>query len=245
MDTFHALLQSIKNDCAWEHIPADKIAALARMCGPKEINELIQELEQLDDADLEGDVGDGIDEYWRLRSSISRVLGLVGDAAVSPLIQALQSENPRTRGYAAAALGMTGAKQSFEPIATLLQIEPDFDTKLQLIEALGGLGDPRAVDVLLPYLHAPQQNRGWLIRITAHALGRIGTDAVLQPLCNVLASDPDWFARLGAAEGLGHMREERAIGALCNALTDRDGRVRGQAKESLRELGIIDQNSAK
>jgi len=31
MDTFHALLGTIKNDCAWECIPTDKIAALAQM----------------------------------------------------------------------------------------------------------------------------------------------------------------------------------------------------------------------
>jgi hypothetical protein len=241
MNPFHALLSAIKNDCAWENIPTDKIAALAQICGPQEIIELIEELDQLDDADLKNDPGDGIDEYWRLRTSLSQVLGQVGDVAVSPLIQALQSENPRTRGYAAAALGMIAAKQSFEPIATLLKTEPDFDARLQLIEALGSLGDPRAVDILLPYLYAPEQhNRGWLIRITANALGRIGTAAVLQPLCKVLESDPDWLARLGAAEGLQHLREERAIGALCEALSDRNANVRGQAAKSLRELGIND-----
>lgn len=241
MDTFHGLLAAIKNDCAWETIPTDKIAALARMCGPEEIAQLIQELDALDDADLENDPGDGIDEYWRLRTSLSQVLAQIGEPAVLPLIQALKSENSQTRGYAAFALGIIGAKQAVDPIVTLLETEADFLAKLCLISALGRIGDPRAVDILLPYLHVPeQQNRGSLINVTTQALGRIGTPAVLQPLRIVLESDPDWLARLGAVEGLGHMREEGVIGALRDALTDRDGRVRSQARKSLREQGILD-----
>lgn len=240
MDTFHSLLAAIKNDCAWESIPTDKIPTLARLCGQEEIAELIRELDALDDADLEDDAGDGLDEYRRLRNSLSQVLAEVGEPAVLPLIRALQSANPQTRGCSANALGRIGAYQAFEPIRTLLETETDFITKLDLIDALGRMGDPRAVEVLLRYLEGTkQQNRGWLIRITANALGRIGTAAVVQPLCKILDADSDWFARLGAVEGLGHMREEAALAALRNALTDQDERVRSQARQSLRERGII------
>jgi HEAT repeat protein len=242
MDTFHTLLAAIKNDCACEQIPTDKIATLARMCGPEEIAQLIQELDELDDADLENDPGDGIDEYWRLRTSLSQVLAQVCEPAVLPLIQALKRNNPQTRGYAANALGMIGAKQAFEPILTLLEAESDFNTKLSLIDALGKIGDPRAVNVLLRYLQAPeQQNRGWLIRITANALGRIGTAAVLQPLREVLESDSDWFARLGAAEGLGHLREEGAIGGKRSRIEVDKRTVRRRGSQSdlaLSQLGL-------
>jgi hypothetical protein len=52
MASFESILAEIQWDCAWEHIPSDKISALARVCGPAEVDHLIRELDALDDTDL-------------------------------------------------------------------------------------------------------------------------------------------------------------------------------------------------
>jgi hypothetical protein len=72
MASFSDVLAEIQRDCGWEHIPCDKISALARLCGPAEVDHLIRELDALDDADLVDDAGDVGDEYWRLRSAYSQ-----------------------------------------------------------------------------------------------------------------------------------------------------------------------------
>lgn len=234
MGSFSELLAEIQRDCGWEHIPYDKITVLAQMCGPAEVAHLIRELDALDDADLVDDAGDVGDEYWRLRTAYSQGLAEVGEPAIEPLLRALDSANPKTRAYAAKALGLIGTPRAFTPIVGLLAEERDDTILMSLIEALGGLRDERAVPILLPYLKAPEQvNRGWIIRMAANALGSIGSEEVIGRLSEVLASDPDWFARLGAAEGLRKMRHPLAAEALRRALKDEDARVRAEASAGL------------
>jgi HEAT repeat protein len=234
MASFSSILAEIQRDCGWEHIPYDKITALARVCGPAEVDQLIRELNSLDDADLVDDAGDVGDDYWRLRTAYSQTLAEVGEPAVEPLLRALGSENPETRLYAARALGLIVTPRAFDPIVALLAGEQEDTTRMGLIEALGNLRDARAVSVLLPYLKAPEQrNRGWIIRMAANALGCIGTEEVIGPLSEVLVNDPDWFARLGATEGLRKMRHPLAREALGRVLEDEDARVRAEASAGL------------
>jgi HEAT repeat protein len=236
MDSFHTLLDSIKSDCAWETIPYDKVSVLAKLCGPEEVNALIGELDRLDDADLEDDPGDGIDEYWRLRKSLSLALAEVGEPAVDSLLNALHSANPQTRAYSAWALGRIGTPRAFEPLVALLAEEHEDVIEVFLIQALGDLGDPRAVAVLLPYLKpARELNRWWIVAVTADALGKLGTASVIPHLAEVLSSDPDWSARLGAAKGLRRIKLPQAAEALRRALHDEDARVRAEAEAAFRE----------
>jgi HEAT repeat protein len=237
MNRFRSLLAEILRDCGLECVPYAKISALARLCGPSEVAILIEELDRLRDAEIENEPDDVRDEYWRCRIALSQALAEVGEPAVEPLLQALNSPNPQTRSHVARALGVMGAKRAFEPIRDILVREEDNRMKIGLIEALGDLRDERALDVLLPCLKAPAQaNRGWIVRVAANALGKIGVERVIQPLAEVLETDCDWFARLGAVEGLRQIRCPRAAEALRRALTDADGRVRREAAVALREL---------
>lgn len=234
MGSFKTILDEIKRDCAWEQLPYDKISALAEVCGSVEVEHLIQELDALDDADLVDDAGDMEDEYLRLRLSYSQTLAAVGAPAIEPLLKALGSGNPKTRGYAARALGLIGNPCAFGSIVTLLSNESDNLIRMHLIETLGNLRDERGVEVLLPFLKVPEQaNRGWLIRMTANALGELGGEGVISPLAEVLLTDPDWFARLGAAEGLRKISHPLATKALRQALNDEDARVRAEVSEGL------------
>jgi hypothetical protein len=198
--SFDILYQEIKTACYLEGLPqAGTILSLAKTCGPAEIQNLIGELDSLDDTNLVDDAGDLADEYWRLRSSIVSVLAAVGECAVDQLLAALRSQNARTRGCAAAALGRIGNRRAFEPIMALLGSSANEGIELELIAALGNLRDNRAIGILLPYLaESDALRRGWLIRITAVALGTIGDESVIAPLARVLETDRDWFARVGA-----------------------------------------------
>jgi HEAT repeat protein len=237
MATFGSLLAEIKRDCGWEHVPYDKISEMAKLCGPAEVAVLISELDALNDADLEDDAGDIGDEYCRLRTSYTQALTEVGTPAIELLLNALQSKNPHTRSCSGRALGRIGATQAFVPLVNLLTIDFDFGIRLEMMRSLGELRDPRAIQILLPYLKAPEQiNRGWIVRTAANALGKIGSTSVIEPLTEVLCNDPDWFARLGAAEGLRKIRHPNVRQALQTALDDVDERVRKEAATGLEEL---------
>ncbi len=234
MTTFSVMLADIQRDCAMEAIPYQKFSALARLCGPTEVEHLIRELDTLDNANLKDDPGDMVDEYWRLRTAYSHILAEVGEPAIEPLLRALSSRNPQTRAYAARTLGLIGTQRAFSPLVTMLAREGDDIIRMSLIEALGKLRDERAIEVLLPYLkRSEQKNRAWFIRMTANALGCIGSEVVIRPLSEVLVTDPDWFARLGAAEGLRKVRHPSAAAALRRAFEDEDARVRSEAAAGL------------
>ena len=42
MSRFEETLAEIKRECAWENIPYDRVSALARLCGPAEVDRLIK-----------------------------------------------------------------------------------------------------------------------------------------------------------------------------------------------------------
>jgi hypothetical protein len=44
MASFGMILAEIKRDCGWEHIPYDKVSALAKVSGLAEVEHLISEL---------------------------------------------------------------------------------------------------------------------------------------------------------------------------------------------------------
>lgn len=234
--SFDELLAEIRRDCGWEQMPESKLPRLAQLCGPDEIRRLIAALDALDEEDIADDAGDMADEYALLRASYTRVLALSGEQAAEPLLRALSSRNPATWACAARALGQLREPRAFEAISALLAQAGDVGERLPFVQALGTLGDSRGFEVLLPLLKAPAQlNRGWLIRVTAEALGRLGPVAIA-PLAEVLQSESDWFARLGAAEGLALIADARALAALEAAQNDSDGRVRQQAAAGVAAL---------
>jgi HEAT repeat protein len=140
------------------------------------------------------------------------------------------------------ALGRIGAKRAFEPILALLERETDGASQDYYIRAIGDLRDERGVQVLLPYLRPTNEtirgNSADLVSAAALALGTIGTGEVIGPLIGVLSKDFDWYARVGAAQALGKIKNPRSVEALQEALGDEDFRVREKAAAGLRAWGI-------
>ncbi len=227
--TFDSLLFEIVRDCGWESFPpTEKLRAMARISGPGEIARLIADLDRLDDADLFDDAGDMADEYWRLRTTYSNVLAMIGEPAVDPLLSALGSNNPQTRAYAARALGYIRTPRAVEPIIALVAAEPAHRAEFNLIHALGMLRDERAVDVLLSMLRIPEdvQNRWMTIGSAAMSLAMIGAERAIDPMTELLARDPEWRVRHDVVRALAFMKHPRARQALRLAEHDVDERVR-------------------
>jgi len=94
--------------------------------------------------------------------------------------------------------------------------------------ALGKIGDARAVD---PLLEALRDDEPLVPFFAGMALVEL-RQPLTEPLTAML-QDPDWHARVLAAEMLGMLGDERATGPLEQAANDPDERVRTAATEAL------------
>ncbi|HXF06632.1 MAG TPA: HEAT repeat domain-containing protein [Blastocatellia bacterium] len=153
-----------------------------------------------------------------IRSQIARALGDIGDArAGEPLIEALKDEDQDVCQAAAEALVGMGAA-AVEPLIAALE---DGRVRWAAVEALGRIGDARAVEPLIK------------------ALGYKGRD-IVKPGYSSKRSFcvPDLLGiniRRAAAEALGRIGDARAVKPLIEALGD--DRVRKAAVEALVMIG--------
>lgn len=237
MSKFSELYSEVTKSCSWETISEELNTKLGIECGEEEIQVLVRHLEDLDNADLEDDAGDVGDYYWRLRTSISDALAAAGDIAITHLLSALQSPNPQAAQYAARSLGKMRAIEAIKPIASILNGSIENADRLTYLSALGDMQDESSIPILIPYLKMSQEkNGGWIVRCSANALGDIGSESSIMLLAEVLSNDKEWFARLGAAEGLGKLTFEGSISPLKKALSDPDHRVAKAAQESINNV---------
>lgn len=178
------------------------------------------------------------------RKAAAEALGNIGDpTAVEPLIAVLNdtwSEYQGTHDAAVNALAKIGAP-AVEPLTAALRTakrtdnawaDPDLNLRAGTSRALGEIGDPRAIDVLIRTLPdnipAVRQN-------AARALGNIGGGAV-DRLIELLKSS-EAIMRWGAASGLGESGDPRAVQPLVDAIGDTHELVRIEIISSLGQLG--------
>ncbi|MDP1826523.1 MAG: hypothetical protein Q8L48_24855 [Archangium sp.] len=223
-----ALLGELRRHAGWENTSGAIAAAegIAALPGDEPVRALLEVLRKADDVDLTDDAGDIGDEVHRLRAAAHAGLTACGARAI-PLLRPLVSLELREPRHAVmiralAALG----DRTITPILEAWcadEVEEHFFLRLAAIEAVGLLKLPNASAVLHAVLTRPGAlNQGWLKRITALALGRIGDADALE----VLLDDPDWYARLGVAEAVKSLPAERASRLLARVRVDVDQRVR-------------------
>jgi HEAT repeat protein len=122
------------------------------------------------------------------RETVLALSKVGGEEAVPLLAKGLNDVEASLRGTAAVGLGLTKLPVAVGPLLLRLQQESDTEVELEIVRALGRVGDPRAVPVL-----AERASGGGFfsrvpsaIRVEAtRALGEIGGDAaraVLQRL---------------------------------------------------------------
>jgi len=120
-------------------------------------------------------------------ASAATGLGALGDArAIPPLIQALGRKD-LVLSYPVKALGALKAREAVEPLCRMLQ--NGYWSK-EIIEALGEIGDPRAVEALLPLLDASQDTliagRSETIMAAIKALTQLGDPRAAAPVLSLL-----------------------------------------------------------
>jgi HEAT repeat protein len=111
--------------------------------------------------------------------------------------------------------------------------DEDSDVRSSAAQALGSLGDARAVEPLLAALHDEDPNvRG----SAAQALDTLGDARAVEPLLAALR-DETFLVSWYAAQALGTLGDARAVEPLLAALHDEDFHMRGSAALALGGLG--------
>ncbi|UCC26205.1 MAG: HEAT repeat domain-containing protein [Gemmatimonadales bacterium] len=122
------------------------------------------------------------------RESLQALSRLGGDQAAILATSGLQDPSPEVRAQAARTVGALHAERALRPLLTLLDEEEDPDVVVEVIRALGALGDPSAVIPLEKravsgfFSRKPQA-----VRIAAYrALKAIGTPHAMELIRDAL-----------------------------------------------------------
>lgn len=160
------------------------------------------------------------------RAWAAEILGdLRNPKAVPALITCLNDLSDQVRARAASALGKLQDRRAVPELIRIMLSDPVPYVRIQVVRALGALGDPRALHHLIDAL----KDGEWWVRIrVVEALEQLGEGAV-EPLYLAL-EDPDTEVRARAA-----MTLER-LGVL-DTLIDRLAEVDAGAREKLLVAG--------
>lgn len=225
------LLEQLRREAGFENTSgaieaAQRIAALP---GEAPLEALYGVLEFADGVDLADDAGDVGDEVFRLRTAARAGL-LAAGARVIPLLRSRLDVSTREARHTVVlrVLGELGDRSVLPIAAAWSSLEENESLRWAALETIGLLRVPGSQTLLRAALARPGEiNHGWLKRITAVALARLGDVDALE----VLLDDADWFARLGVAEGLKELKGDRAKRLRQRVEKDVDARVRAAAKE--------------
>jgi HEAT repeat protein len=203
------LLALRQNDWAGANQAAEELAAL----GKAAVSILIDALS---------------DRNAKVREVVAMALGKIRDLQAAPALErALRNEqlapeneegdDTDARAEAALAIGAIGDASAFEPLTAMLAeaLETDWTLSWYIIDALGMLGDTRAVPLLVDALEHPDFD---VQKSAMHALVSFGQVAVA-PLVDI-ALDKDSRGRTLAVRALGAIGAPRAAPALARVIKD-------------------------
>ena len=164
----------------------------------------------------------GATQRWPAAYELSRMMSdpkVRADRTLAPeLVKAFQSSkgDPQVRRYLALAIGRLDPPLPADAVADLTHAldDPDSETRISVIWALGSSGDPAVVSRLVPLFTSPDADAG-IRKMIVYALGGLPGDAQLPTLRSALedeAPDVRWnaalaLARHGSKEGAGVIRQ--------------------------------------
>lgn len=212
-----SLIMDPDDDVRWK-----SARALGKLGDPAGVHALIEALK---------------DGSWTVRGHAAHALGRIGDeTAFDALAEVLNDDDWHVRKYAATAIGKTGGEKAIPLLLKVLNdndadvswkaivalenigeasVEPlidifkngDWHIRGRAAEALGKIGDERAVQPLIHALEGKRKNeRNKYIRgKAAEALGLIGDERAVQPLIKAL-EDKNIYVRLRAEDALERIR---------------------------------------
>lgn len=171
-------------------------------------------------------------ELTRMR--MAENLERIGPLATEPLVEALESGDPRAQVLAARILGNLRAAEAGPSLRRAMFGGPLADVRAQAALALGRIGNPEDV----PALQDAAGDEAWPVRAqTANALGMIGDLSTVSTL-QKLSVDSEWWVRLNASRSLANIGPagERALAEI---LEGDDRFARDRAAATLEERGIV------
>jgi HEAT repeat protein len=182
-----------------------------------------------------------------VRAEAAEALGnTVPPRALPPLVAALGDFDERVRKKVVAALVRFGSS-AVKPLCIELEHSKRKFTKCAAIEALGAIGDERAIPILIQQLSSSYH----VVRSSAAlSLPRFGA-AVVEPLRvllsfnrsdishlgNEVSGESDIQARVRAVRALGDLEDHRAVPLLTSLLSVPDRQMAVAASEALAKIG--------
>lgn len=171
----------------------------------------------------------------KLRAHSIELLGRIGDPSARAVAeQGLKDSSPEVRAQAVIALRWIAFEEAVELIFPLLN-DTDNNVRMMVVFALGDMPEssPARRALVKSLNSADDQVR----EKAAHFLGRSGYPDVEEALCGIL-SDRELKVRWTAAEALGKVGGERALGALSNVLLKRNEVefVKSSAKKAIENI---------
>src|SRR5438132_7105 len=164
----------------------------------------------------------GTNRRWPAAYELSRLMAdpkVRADKSLAPaLVKAFQEskDDPQVRRYLALAIGRLDPPLPAAAVADLTHAldDPDSETRISVIWALGSSGDPAVVPRLIP-LYTAQDADGGIRKMVVYALGALPGDAQNATLRTALqdsAADVRWnaavaLARHGNHEGVPVLRQ--------------------------------------
>lgn len=171
----------------------------------------------------------------KVRAAAAQALGRVTpfDARSAWLLTATADQDPWVRYYAARSLADTADPATLPRLVELGASDPAIHVRIAALEALGAIGGPEAIDVLLA---TAADGHVELAGAALRALGRAVDPRAEHALRNALRSD-DVALRLAAVTGLRTGGSAEAIQSLAwAAAADADDAVARGAVDALGEL---------
>ncbi len=215
----------------------DALGPLTRAVGDK--NPLVREsavkaLVHIDDsratAPIVGALGD---RNANVRAAAAVALGLRREAAaVEPLAALLREESRRIRTDAAVALGRLSDRRATPVLIEILADPKEQDDRLPAVEALGIIGDPRAVESLT---RCGQEDNPRIRAAAAKALGRMGDPRAVPPLLELLR-DKEPLVRLEAVLAFKTVKDHRAVEPLIELLDTEGPAIRYAVSQALQAI---------
>lgn len=141
------------------------------------------------------------DKEWQVRRYAAEALGKIGDErAIEPLVSCLKDNDGDVRWKAIRSLGKM-KEAAIEPLIVIFGSE-DWRIRTRVAEALGDIGDKRAVNILINALVGKNKDSNRFVRgRVAEALGKIGDGRAVEPLIEA-RKDSYKYARIKAEEAL-------------------------------------------
>ncbi|HVC82696.1 MAG TPA: HEAT repeat domain-containing protein, partial [Chloroflexota bacterium] len=170
------------------------------------------------------------------RHAAMRCLGDLGDPrAVPALIDVLRDPSDSLRAGAIYPLALLRDRRAVPALIRYAEETLAWESTGSLaIDALGWIGDDRAVDVCL---RALSHKSGWVRGYAAEALGRLGSKRAVPALIQALRAEQGPHTRGNAASALGALGDPIAVEVLIEVLNGNTWAGRREAACSLGLLG--------